>query len=199
MAQGELTTKEVAARFGLKPHELKKLLSREVEIGVRRQGTKLYWGPEAIAAVRAFVEERRSAGGFETEGAKIYWEATELAADLLERLKSAVAEFGGVCEKLMAHPPSTMVFVHTLQHRHYALTKPIGVLVSPRRLPDQRRAIRASLPELRIECFGPTVEAAIQEFRHRLLSLYLALSTNREGEEERWAALEQLVSEGDAL
>lgn len=193
----ELTTKQVAQRFGLTVSELDNWRSRRSgrQVPIRKDGNRVLWGSEALAMVADFVDKRRSKNPKYTDGALAYIEATESVALLGQRLRDFYKDFMRLHRSMRLHPPSFTLFIHSLPDPKLRLTHPLGIVVTPQRDKQDYRVYRAYLAELGLEAYGKTAEIAALILRDRLVTLYEELKMNPQRDYTAWLSVQQIIQE----
>lgn len=199
-------SEELGVRPTLIPQAVRALRDRitwtnSANTETRRIGPRLY-GPEAVAAIREWVEEWKKARAGRTKavdpGARFWLKVARLeeaAARLGRRVIAADQirlEIGELCRGLREQPMTIATAIHVLG-RGLTTVRPIQVLINP--MPRGWLAAAVDVPAL--NALGGTPEAAVDGLRNVLVSSYLRLSEGSHRDGELWQALTELIRRKD--
>ena len=188
---GNLTTNEVCALLGIEYGQLMSLYHRvDDRIVLTKKKGKLVWTPDAVAAIKPMVEQRRAKARLkQTEEARNYHAAVARLGQTAQEIRQFGQSLLTLQEALQANPPTATGFIHTLPDRTLRLVHPVGALLSP----TLGGRWRASLAEAAIEAEGANREDALVGLRSALVRLYYQHKEDPHRDPLMWLTLEQLI------
>lgn len=188
-----LTTQDLCVLLGLDYQELMGLYHRhQHSIPIIKQGGRLVWTPDAVAAIRPLVDERRrKALVRQTEESHHYHMGIVQLGNAAKELLQLARSLLSLHKSLVANPPTATCVITSLPDRDLQIPKPISALISP----VSGKRWMACLADAPIEAEGRSRQAAVSALRLKLVRVYYEHKEDPARNPDLWLDLQQLIAE----